>query len=177
MIVEALLILVVIGLLIYWVISQILSNEGNVSIVWSQHIPWSVQRTGETQLVFSTVIPVKNDTLIDITLVDVFARLQLPEEQYKDGLWQVWCRNAESARTDGYWEAFIVKKQSEMAIEIFLIMDSLKTVDLAMVNLPDFSIDLYWQIVCRNPQRVKWQRLAISADKLRETWQRVEGRV
>ena len=173
---EFILAFLLVALLIYGIISHVLSSEGNILVVWSQHIPWSVQRTGENQLVFSTVIPVKNETMIDLTLVDVFGRLQLPEEQYQDGFWQVWCRRAESNRNDGYWEASILGKKSEMAIEIFLILDSMKTIDLAMVNLPDFSIDLYWQIVCRNPQRVKWQRLAISADKLRESWQKGEVR-
>ena len=158
----------------YALIRQILKKQGNATIVWSQHIPWISHKNRDNQLVFSTIIPVKNDTGIDFTLIDVFPRLQLPEEQYKEGIWRSWCRRVDTKRQDGYWEAAILPRRTENAIEIFLVLDSLKTVDTAMMNLPDFSIDLYWLIVCRNPQRVEWQRLAVSAEKLREAWQRGE---
>ena len=74
-----LLILLVLGILIYWGVCNILSKEGAATILWSQHIPWNVKKLGENQLVFSTIIPIKNDTMIDFTLVDLFPRVQLPE--------------------------------------------------------------------------------------------------
>lgn len=171
---EFLSIVLLISVGIYFLVKQVLSAEGKATVVWSQHIPWSVQKNRDNQLIFSTIIPVKNETSIDFTLIDVFPRLQLPEEQYKEGVWRSWCRQVESKRTDGYWEAVIVPRTTETAIEIFVVLDSLKTFDTAMMNLPDFSIDLYWLMVCRNPQRVEWSRLIVSADKLREAWQRGE---
>lgn len=173
---EILLFLVVVGIVIAFFVKSILSKEGRATVLWSAHIPWLVEKNGENQLIFSTIIPIKNETQIDFTLVDVFARLQLPEEQYTDGFWQVWCRKAETNRVDGYWEAHIVPRRTDTAVELFLTLDATKTVDMAMTNLPDFSVDLYWQIVCRNPLRVRWQRLAISSERLRETWQRGENK-
>jgi|GEM_PF-3592121 len=165
------------GIIVYWIILRVLSKEGKAKISDTERCSWKLQKSKKNQLIFSTTILIKNDTSIDFTLVDVFTRLQLPEEQYKDGICRSWIRRADTNREDGYWEAMIIPKKTGTTAEVFLIIDAVKSLETTMNNLPDFFIDLYWQIVCRNPQRVEWQRIRVFADDLREAREEEGGEV
>ena len=55
---EILLFLVVVGIVIAFFVKSILSKEGRATVLWSAHIPWLVEKNGENQLIFSTIIPI-----------------------------------------------------------------------------------------------------------------------
>ena len=158
-------------IVIYIGVRWVLSAQGQVRFAWLTKSDWSVSKVSDSFAQFAVKIPLKNETGIDLTIVDAFPRILLPEEQYQSA--RVFGRAVfgEDAREDGYWEAVIIPRRTGANLTLVLEFCSDRgTLAEALAELPDFNVDLYWQTVCRNPIRIEKQRFQIQAEELRKAF-------
>lgn len=158
-------------IVIYVGVRWILSAQGQVEFAWPAKSAWSVSKVSDSFAQFTVKVPLKNETGIDLTIVDAFPRILLPEEQYKSA--RVFGRAVfgEDAREDGYWEAVIIPRRTGANLTLVLeITSEAGTLEKALAEMPDFNVDLYWQTVCRNPIRIEKQRFQTQAAELKKAF-------
>ena len=158
-------------IVIYLGVRWVLSSQGQVRFDWSAKSIWKVSKSSDSFAQFTVKVPLKNETGIDLTIVDAFPRILLPEEQYKSA--RVFGRAVfgEDGREDGYWEAVIIPRRTGANLTLVLEITSEDgRMERALAKLPDFNVDLYWQTVCRNPIRIEKARFKIQAAELQKAF-------
>lgn len=104
-------------------------------------------------------IPFQNVGSQQGLIIDAEARLQPVGPRYSDLQPLVRLLNPECPRSDGYWEAYIVKsgKKATTEVEIWLTSANSRK---AVEELGDFKVDLLYKYYCRTP--MKYCRTEIS---------------
>jgi len=114
--------------------------------------PLVLERETSSQMVFSFRVPFRNRGSQQGTLMDVFARPWLPEEQFSAAEISTKVAMASNPRTDGYWEATLFpneKVEHDVAI-IRLQFDSCDgDVRQAMIKIVDLPLNIIYQVVAR----------------------------
>ncbi len=146
-----------------------IANQGDAHFKFVVDQRTDFKLTGITQdsATFSTTVPFINNGTQDGTLMDVFPRHFLPYEQYDavdtDARLTLDCAN----RSDGYWEAYIVPKNTGGSI-ILTVKFTAKSGDIkaALAEMVDMPIDIVYQVVARSPWYIDKDRLVMTADEI-----------
>jgi hypothetical protein len=122
--------------------------------------------TGDT-VVFSCNIPFVNKGTQDGTIMDLYPRHLLPQEQFDAVEVSSRLELETRPRKDGYFEALIVPKTTGNAVILTLTFRT-KGGDIrrAMTEMVDMRVDIVFQIVGRSKWYITKQPMMVPADEI-----------
>ncbi|MBD8976753.1 hypothetical protein [Veillonella magna] len=144
-------------------------RQGNerIVLVTKRRTPFQVE-----DLTFKTVtlvcdIPFVNRGKQNGTIMDVYPRHLLPQEQFDNVSIVSWTTDANRERHDGYWESVIIEPRKGGTIRLRVILEG-KTGNIRkdVVGFPDMSIDIVYQVVGRSDWHISKQRIVLTAEEL-----------
>lgn len=142
-------------------------GDANFKFIVDQRTDFSLTGITKDTATFSATIPFVNNGTQAGTLMDVFPRHFLPCEQF-DAV-DVDCRLTldKANRSDGYWEAYIVYKNTGGSI-ILTVKFTAKSGDIkaALADMVDMPIDIFYQVVARGPWYINKERLIMTAEEI-----------
>ncbi len=143
--------------------------QGNEDIVIlaKRRTPFVVEDISFDQVVLSTDIPFVNKGKQYGTIMDMFPRHLLPQEQFDNVSIQSWLTDANHERHDGYWEALIYKQRKGGTIRVRVVLTGKNgNIRKDIVGFPDMPIDIYHQVVGREAYRISKTRITLTAEEL-----------
>jgi hypothetical protein len=166
------LLLVIIFIAAVWLY---IAKQGDAEFAFlvDQRTPWVIEALYEGSATFSVKVPFINRGSQDGTIMDAYTRHLLPYEQY-DAV-EVYSRltNEELFRSDGYWEAVIVPKHTGGTVIVTVRLTAKAgSIEQALADMVDMSVDIVYQIVARSPWYISKNRLLFNADEARLAFQR-----
>lgn len=146
-----------------------IANQGDAhfQFIVDQRTDFTLTEISKEAATFRTVVPFVNNGTQDGTLMDVFPRHFLPCEQF-DAVDTDSRLTLDSAdRNDGYWEAYIVPKNTGGSI-ILTVKFTAKNGNIATVleEMVDMPIDIVFQVVARTPWYIDKNRLVMTASEI-----------
>lgn len=166
---EFLAILVIIALGAVVGIWLFVTNQGdaNFKFIVDQRSVFKLKEISKDTATFETTVPFVNNGTQDGTLMDVFPRHFLPQEQYDAVDTDVRLSFDQADRWDGYWEAYIVPKGTGGSI-VMRVKFTTKSGDIktALTDMVDMPIDIVYQVVARSPWYIHKERLVMTADEI-----------
>ncbi|HWR42692.1 hypothetical protein [Sporomusa sp.] len=148
-----------------------IANQGDAhfQFIVDQRTDFTLTEVTKDTATFSATVPFINNGTQDGTLMDVFPRHFLPYEQFDavdtDSRLTLDCAN----RSDGYWEAYIVPKNTGGSI-ILTVKFTAKAGDImaALKDMVDMPIDIVFQVVARSPWYIHKNRLVMTASEIQK---------
>ena len=144
-------------------------RQGNedIIIMVKRRTPFVVEDISFDQVVLSTDIPFVNRGKQYGTIMDMFPRHLLPQEQFDNVQIQSWLTDAKAERHDGYWEALVYKQRQGGTIRVRVVMTANSgNIRKDLVGFPDMPIDIYNQVVGREAYRISKTRITLTAEEL-----------
>lgn len=171
---NGLMIVLLLAIIVVAAIWLFIAQQGDAEFEFlvNQRTPWEVEEIHDKSVTFSVKVPFINRGSQDGTIMDAYTRHLLPFEQY-DAV-EVYSRltNEELFRTDGYWEAVIVPKHTGgTAIATVRLTAKKGSIEEALADMVDMTVDVVYQIVARSPWYISKNRLLFSADEARLAFQ------
>lgn len=163
-----LIILVLVAVVGIWLF---IANQGDAhfKFIVDQRTEFSLKEKTQDTATFITTIPFVNDGTQDGTLMDVFSRHFLPYEQFDAVDTDTRLTLDTVNRNDGYWEAYIVPKNTGGSI-ILTVKFTAKAGDIkaALADMVDMPIDIVFQVVARSPWYIDKARLVMTAAEIQK---------
>lgn len=143
-----------------------IANQGDAEFEFqvNQATAFEVSECSEDAITVKCKVPFMNKGPQDGTIMDCYTRHLMPYEQY-DGV-EVYSRlELESApRSDGYFEAVIVPKQTGQTIVITVKLTAKHgNIKQALEQMVDMPIDIVYQVVARSDWYITKTRLVMKA--------------
>lgn len=113
-------------------------------------------------------VPFHNPGTQQGLIIDAAARLQPVGPHYSELQPLVRLINPEVPRTDGYWEAAIVKPGKKLTSEIEIWLTSPTDARQTVAKLGDFKVDLLYKYYCRTPMKYRRHIINLKAADFRE---------
>jgi hypothetical protein len=159
--------LVCLGFLGYWFICW---KQGDCLFrLYTRRItPFKVDSMELGRVTLSAELPIRNVGKQNGTIMDMFGRAYLPQEQFDKVRVHTLVMDKERQRDDDYWEAKIVEKGSQVDLIVKVILTGrsgnvLRDVD----GIPDIPIDIIYQVVGRSDWYYAKERIYLNAEELR----------
>lgn len=163
--------LLVIGAVGYLAFRFYCWRQGDERIVMlvEQRTPFIVEDMSFSQVTLSCDIPFKNQGKQNGTIMDLFPRHLLPQEQFDLVDVRSWTTPARKERHDGYWEAVIIPPNKRGMVRLRVILTAANgNIRVAVADFPDMNIDIIYQVVGRTDWHYSKQRLTLTAEELQQ---------
>ena len=148
-----------------------ISNQGNcnIQIFGDGRSKFKIDELTKESATFSTLIRYKNVGSQNGTIVDLFPRHLLPQEQFDAVNVESWLFDKSMERHDGYWEAIIVKKGLEGIIQLNIKLTA-KNGDIinTLENMVDMPVNLVYQVVGRSWFDIYKERIIMYKEEVAE---------
>lgn len=136
--------------------------------------PFEVEEKTADRIVLKKKLVFHNEGTSCATLMDAFARPQLPYEQYDGMEVRGKAEREGEPREDDYFEAAIVQKKGyaggedrlNVYAKLTLMPRKGQTLEEAISHMVDFSIDFIWMETGRMPWHYRKVRLVLTAGEL-----------
>ena len=163
---------IIIGMLIAALATYLyILNQGNCNIQFfgNSRSEFKIDELTQDSIIFSTLIRYENNGGQNGTIVDLFPRHLLPQEQFDAVKVESWLFNTETERHDGYWEAIIVKKGQDGTITLNVKLTA-KNGDIinTLENMVDMPIHLVYQVVGRSWFKIYKERIIMYKDEVKQ---------
>lgn len=110
------------------------------------------------------------------TVMDCFPRAYLPQEQYPSLRVEAFLSRADEPRDDGYWEAYLVPRKKEVALNVVVTLRSSDgPIATAIGDLGEFSMDVVYHVYGRSDARYERTRFVVSGTNLRQALLQEKG--
>ena len=147
-------------------------NE-NVKLLVKRRSQLRLEDREFNQVTLALDIPFVNTGKQYGTIMDLFPRHLLPQEQFDDVKIESWSTHVERGeRHDGYFESWIVKPGKGGTVRLRLILTGKSgNIERDLANIPDFNIDMYYQVVGRTDYRITKDRIRLTHDEIMKALQ------
>lgn len=146
-------------------------RQGNEHVVMlmKRRTPFIVEDMSFNQVVLSCEIPFVNKGKQYGTVMDLFPRHLLPQEQFDRVKVESWITDAHKERHDGYWEAVIIKPRKGGVCKLRLVLTAKSgNIRKDLVGFPDMPIDILYQVVGRTDYHISKDRLVLTSSELEQ---------
>ncbi len=146
-------------------------KQGNERIVMltKRRTPFAVEDLTFNQVTLVCDIPFVNKGRQNGTIMDLYPRHLLPQEQFDNVHVESWTTDASKNRHDGYWEAVIIEPRKGGTVRLRLILTSRNgNIHKDLVGFPDMSIDIVYQVVGRSDWHITKNRIVLTAEELQQ---------
>lgn len=146
-------------------------RQGNehLVIMAKRRTPFIVEDINFNEVILSCEVPFANRGKQYATIMDMFPRHLMPQEQFDGVHIESWLTDKHHERHDGYWEALIVKQRKSGTIKLRVVFTS-KTGNIRtdLQGFPNMPIDIYHQVVGRTDYRISKTRVVLTARELQD---------
>ena len=133
-----------------------MQGEEGIELLPERRSKLACNELSAERAVFSLVIPYFNPGSQDGIVLDAFARVLLPAEQFSLGRLQGKLERVGFARSDDYMEAFIVPLAEGGELKLTLALSPQEgSLQEALAGMVDVTIDVYLHIVGRSAPRIE----------------------
>lgn len=147
-----------------------LQGEGDVRVLTSEHGELKCEYIDDKKAVFSMVIPFYNAGKQEDIILDAFARVLLPQEQFDMARVTALLERPERRRSDNYLEAFIVKIKQKGDFILTLTVEAKDvSIEEVLKNIVDITIDIYWTAVSRRAPRILKDDLVVLLEQFQDS--------
>ncbi len=146
-------------------------KQGDEQIVMipKRRTPLMIEDISFNSVVLTTDIPFTNKGRQNGTIMDLYPRHLLPQEQFDNVHIESWTTDLARPRHDGYWEAVIIEPRKGGMIRLHLIMTAKSgNIRTDMKDMPTMHVDIVYQVVGRSDWHIAKNRITISAQELAE---------
>ena len=163
---------VAIGLLFAFILilRLFVSSEKNSKIVVRTECatPFVLEKMTETEAEFSSEVIFENVGGQFATIMDCFARPQLPFEQYDGVLPRGKVEVLGRSREDDYFEATLIGRHDKLTVLVKVTLTARKGMDIksALSRMVDLPIDVVYTELGRRPWRLGKFRVVLTAEKI-----------
>lgn len=144
-------------------------KQGNEEIVMlpKRRTQFEVEDISFNQVTLVSDIPFVNKGRQNGTIMDLYPRHLLPQEQFDQVSITSWTTDAAEERHDGYWKSVIIEPRKGGTVRLRLILNA-KTGNIRkdLVGFPDMNIDIVYQVVGRSDWHISKNRLILTAEEL-----------
>lgn len=167
-VVAAIIFLICLGFIAYWLIAL---KQGNCDfrVLKGKKSKFKIEFMDLRKVILFCTVPIKNEGRQNGTLMDVFARPYLPQEQYDKADVRVLLMDTKRPREDDYWEALIVEpgKSVELKVKVILTAKSGNILN-DLETFPDMAMDVIFQTVGRSDWQYEKSRIHLTKEELRD---------
>ena len=165
-------IIVALGILgfLVMVIYAYLKPTDNTRVVTEEMTPLKLETISEKEAVFTTEIPLRNTGVEDAAITDVFARPYLPQEQFPNAVCWAHVETPHRRRNDNYFEALILKANSEIPLIVTLHYEARngKNIKEVLTNMVDMDASVYYNGMARKAIYIKKDFFTIHREVIRK---------
>ena len=112
-------------------------------------------------------VPFVNKGRQNGTIMDLFPRLLLPEEQFDSVKVDAWAMDINRPRHDGYFEAVIIKPRKGGTIRVYVtLIGKSGNIREDIKGFPYMNIDIYYQVVGREDYHIDKQRIRLTPEEV-----------
>lgn len=138
--------------------------------------PLAVTKVTPTEVTFTIEAVLRNIGRQQGTVIDCFPRAYLPREQYSSLRVDTFLSRADEPRDDGYWEAYLVPRKKEVALNVVVTLRSSDgPIATAIGDLGEFSMDVVYHVYGRSDARYERTRFVVSGTNLRQALLQEKG--
>lgn len=152
---------------LYWILCW---KQGDCEFrIYTRRLtPFVVDHMDLGSVTVKAELPIRNIGKQNGTLMDVFARTYLPQEQFNKVGVHALVMDENRQRDDDYWEALIVEKGHEVNLIIKVTLTGKSGNILRDVEgIPDIPMDIIYQAVGRSDWYYAKERIYLNSDNLR----------
>jgi hypothetical protein len=165
-IIAFIILIICLGFIAYWAVA-VIKGDAVMKVLKTKKTPLKVETMDRHHVTLSYTIPIKNVGKQLGTVMDAFVRIYLPFEQYDDARVTGHLDDFDVPRHDDYWQAYIVEPGKEKRFYITLDIDGKGTSILGdLENLPEFGMDIIYQIVARSDYYYAKTRIVITREEV-----------
>lgn len=173
--------------ILYWVVGSViavisfvalvlfvyitLQGEGDVRILTGERSALTCEYVDKQKAVFSMIVPFYNGGKQEDIILDAFARVLLPQEQFDMATVTPLLERPERRRSDNYLEAFIVKikERGEFILTLTVEAKDGAMLEDVLQNIVDMTIDVYWTAVGRCAPRILKDDLTVLLEEFQDS--------
>ena len=112
-------------------------------------------------------IPLTNRGKQNGTIMDLYPRHLLPQEQFDNVHVECWTMDVARPRHDGYFESYIVEPKKGGTIRLHVIMTGKNgNIRKDLQGFPDMNIDIVYQVVGRTDWHISKNRICLTSEEL-----------
>jgi hypothetical protein len=112
-------------------------------------------------------VPFVNKGRQNGTIMDLFPRPLLPEEQFDSVKVDAWAMDINRPRHDGYFEAVIIKPRKGGTIRVYVTLTGKSgNIREDIKGFPYMNIDIYYQVVGREDYHIDKQRIRLTPEEV-----------
>lgn len=138
--------------------------------------PLVVTKVTPTEVTFTMEAVLRNIGRQQGTVMDCFPRAYLPREQYPSLRVDAFLSRADEPRDDGYWEAYLVPRKKEVAMNVVVTLRSSDgPIATAIGDLGEFPMDVIYNVYGRSDARYERTRFVVSGANLRQALLQEKG--
>lgn len=159
--------LICLGFIAYWAVA-VIKGDAVFRLEKSKRSELKVIDMGRNYVKFSYTLPIRNTGKQLGTIMDAFPRVYLPFEQYDKASVTAHLTDFDTPRDDDYWQAFILDPGKTKKFLITLdIKGKSENILRDLENLPEFAMDVIYQIVARSDYYYAKGRIVITREEVR----------
>lgn len=146
-------------------------RQGNerITMLVKRRTPFVVEDISFDKVTLVCDIPFANRGKQNGTIMDLYPRHLLPEEQFDKVHIESWTTDLDHERHDGYWESVIIEPRKGGTVRLRLILTAKSgNIRKDTEGFPDMSIDIVYQVVGRSDWHISKNRLVLTAEELQQ---------
>ena len=153
------------------VIAIYIAVQGNEKVVLlgKERTLLACREAAGTHAVFSLKVPLVNNGRQDGIVLDAFARLLLPLEQFDLARVLARLERENVPRADDYMEAFVVHPGERHELILTIAMDAVAgDIKYVLENMVDVTVDVYYQVVGRTAPHIEKCIIDLSLEEFQQ---------
>ncbi len=144
-------------------------GDENILIAGHRRTKFVLEDMSFNQMVLVTDIPFSNRGKQNGTIMDLYPRHLLPQEQFDAVHVESWTTNANAERHDGYWPAEIIEPRKGGVIRLRVILTGKSgSIRNDAKGFPDMNIDIVYQVVGRSDWHIAKERIVLTAEEVEQ---------
>lgn len=146
-------------------------QQGNerITMLVKRRSPFVVEDISFDKVVLVCDIPFVNKGKQNGTIMDLYPRHLLPQEQFDNVHIESWTTDANHERHDRYWEATIIEPRQGGMVRLRLIITGIHgNIKKDLIGFPDMNIDIVYQVVGRSDWHIAKNRLVLTSEELQD---------
>ncbi|MDY3974322.1 hypothetical protein [uncultured Veillonella sp.] len=142
-------------------------GDEQITMLTKRRTQFEVEDINFHQVTLVCDIPFVNKGRQNGTIMDLYPRHLMPQEQF-DNVWiQSWTTDANAERHDGYWKAQIIEAHKGGIVRLRLIFNAKNgNIHKDLAGFPDMNIDIVYQVVGRSDWHISKNRIVLTAEEL-----------
>jgi len=146
----------------------IIATRNKQILVVDEHTPFTVTERDDKSITLRTSLHFHNDGTSCATLLDCFARPQMPYERYDGCAVSAKLEREGVPREDGYFESYIIEHKEAVNMIVYVTLTARKglTLEEALSHMVSFPVEVIYEESGRTPCEYKKVRVEVMREDI-----------